>query len=486
MKKFALLIAFILLFITFDSNAQIVSKFKAKAGYSTAFEKAEESLDVPELLLVGIGNASTEQLPVDPDFDFETGESMIWIYIFQEKGGTSYKAYVVYKVPIIGLQATEIPFDQLLPMLPIKPEGKIVSDDWIDSDVMITEFKKEDKIKNYLEDNPNPGMYFIGMFNIAENQLLPNNRTYWTITFYDESLPLTCAMDAYTKEVWCEIQLSDFNGFTAKAAFADVKQRAIEEGLENPETLMVMTMKSGIENLPFKNKFDFTNGTSGFWVYLFREKDEAENLKAFVSWQTQSGAYKIQSMSVDLILDMLPVSTISPLENDNWPDSDYMIDVFNQNSYFRDFMQNHPDPWAFEIGIFVNEDNPQMESGQAYWGIAIVDDEETRDSLACVMNIDNDKITCGTIFSDVDEKEITGLTIYPNPARDRIYVDLPQTLSSPLSIYLYDVIGNEIRTKENINAGTVSLNVRELSAGIYIIKVVDPFGVNVRKIIIER
>lgn len=486
MKKMYFALVLAILTFTFNANAQVVTKITAKDGYDIASQKAEESLTNPELLLIGIGNANSEQFPVNPDFDFDTGKSMLWIYIFQESGESKFKAYIAYNVPIIGIQATEIPFDQLLPMLPIQPEGSIDNNDWIDSDEMITEFKTEDKIKDYLDNNPNPGMYFIGLFNIAENPMIPNNKTYWSLIFYDEDLPLTCVMDAYTKEIWCGIQFNDFEGFTAKAAFDEVKLQAIDDGIENPETLMVMTMKTGIEGLPFQNKYDFENGTSGFWAYLFRDKNNNENMKAYAAWKMPPSGYKIQEIGVDLVLDLLPVSTIAPLENDDWPDSDYTMDVFNQHSYFNDFITEHPDPWTYEIGIFVNEDNPQIDPFQGYWGIAIVDDETTRDSLACVMNIDNEQIKCGTLFSDVEDYIKESFSIYPNPADEYLMISIPEIVSSSASIVVYDVIGNPVIVKKSLDEIIKTIDVGHLSSGVYMMKIINNTKILTKKFIIDR
>ena len=484
MKKTVILFAILFAFIA--SETCIAGSFKAKAGYDAALAKATSSLTNPEFLLVGTGNGNTGALPISPEFNFDTGEAMIWFYIFQESDQSSYKAYIVVEIPIIGFQVTEIPFDQIIPMLPMQPKGKVESDAWVDSDVMITTFKQESKVQEYLNTYPVPSMYFIGMFTIAENQIVPDNNTYWSLILKDEQLPLSCAMDAYTKEVWCGVQLGDIIGFTAKQAYPSAKQRAVDDGLVNPEALMVITMKTGIESIPISNKFDFEKGTANYWIYHFREKDNPGKMSAYVAWNDKISGYTMQQMDVSMVMDLMPVSPIAPLKSENWPDSDYMVNIFNQHDYFNIYMDEHPDPWSYIIGIFVSEDNPQLEPLQAYWAVVIVDDEITHDSLACVMNIDNDEITCGTLFSSVDDVTLDNISLYPNPANESILINLPESDFHSTSIILYDIIGNVAISNNDISDYSVRLDVSKLSAGVYILKVNTGAKTFVRKVIIER
>jgi hypothetical protein len=470
MKRFFPFIAILLLIAAIESNAQM-NPFTAKDGFSAALSKAESSLTSPELLLIMTGSADQGQIPISPDFDFETGEAMLWIYVFQEADQSAFRAYVVVKIPVIGFQATEIPFDQIAPMLPVQPKGKVPNDDWVDSDEMLDAFLTESKVQDYLADGNVPEVYFIGLFNIAENPLLPND-TYWAMTLMDNNLPLTCALNAYTKEVSCGIQLSDVVQFTARSAYAAAEEKALEKGLLEPETLAVLTMKTGIEDLPIKNKFDFNAGTASYWVYLFREENNPNKMAAFIAWSDNLGGYVMQDFDADLVMELLPISPIAPLEDINWVDSDYMISVFNQHQYFEDYMTEHPDPWSFVIGVFTNEDNPQMEPFKAYWGIVIVDDEASRDSLACVMSLETEEITCGTVLSTYDE-ELSDLSIYPNPADNFINLKY-HAYTNETKITIVNSAGFEVFTTietSSMGKNILRYDIQKLCNGSYYVKV---------------
>jgi len=460
-----------MLLFAYESNAQM-NPFTAKDGYSSALSKVQVSLTNPELLLVVTGSADQGQLPISPDFDFETGEAMLWIYAFQESDQSAFSAYAVVKVPIIGFQATEIPFEQILPMIPIQPKGKIQSSDWVDSDEMMGIFRTESKVQEYLDGGNVPEAYIISMFNVAENPILPNNKTYWVLSIMDDPLPLTCAMDAITKEVWCGIKLSDIVSFTARQAYDAAKEKAIEKGLIEPQTLMVMTMKTGVEELPITNEFDFDAGTANYWVYHFREKDNPDKMAAFVAWNDNVGGYVMQEMDVNLVMELMPVSPLAPLIDENWVDSDYMVSIYNQHQYFTDFMAEHPDPSSFVIGIFTNEDNPQLEPFKPYWGIAIVDDEESRDSLACVMSLETEEIICGTVLKANEQYE-NQLSIYPNPADSFINLKY-MAYENKTRISIVNAAGFELFSvlKSNIVGENIfRYNIQNFSNGSYYVKI---------------
>lgn len=471
MRKTIPFIAFFMLLFAYESNAQM-NPFTAKDGYSSALSKVQVSLTNPELLLVVTGSADQGQLPISPDFDFETGEAMLWIYAFQESDQSAFSAYAVVKVPIIGFQATEIPFEQILPMIPIQPKGKIQSSDWVDSDEMMGIFRTESKVQEYLDGGNVPEAYIISMFNVAENPILPNNKTYWVLSIMDDPLPLTCAMDAITKEVWCGIKLSDIVSFTARQAYDAAKEKAIEKGLIEPQTLMVMTMKTGVEELPITNEFDFDAGTANYWVYHFREKDNPDKMAAFVAWNDNVGGYVMQEMDVNLVMELMPVSPLAPLIDENWVDSDYMVSIYNQHQYFTDFMAEHPDPSSFVIGIFTNEDNPQLEPFKPYWGIAIVDDEESRDSLACVMSLETEEIICGTVLKANEQYE-NQLSIYPNPADSFINLKY-MAYENKTRISIVNAAGFELFSvlKSNIVGENIfRYNIQNFSNGSYYVKI---------------
>ncbi len=78
-------------------------------------------------------------------------------------------------------------------------------------------------------------------------------------------------------------------------------------------------------------------------------------------------------------------------------------------------------------------------------------------------------------------KEI--INIYPNPASDKVFINTNKTINS---IVIYDILGNQVAHYEQVNNNQYTLDVNDLLAQIYIVKIVfvDNSIVN-KKLIIE-
>ena len=82
----------------------------------------------------------------------------------------------------------------------------------------------------------------------------------------------------------------------------------------------------------------------------------------------------------------------------------------------------------------------------------------------------------------------SGFSIYPNPAKDKIYVDFGENRTSDVNIGIYNMMGKMVRkysADEKIGNPFVA-DISSLDLGIYLIKVLYPDGVVTRKFIIER
>lgn len=64
------------------------------------------------------------------------------------------------------------------------------------------------------------------------------------------------------------------------------------------------------------------------------------------------------------------------------------------------------------------------------------------------------------------------ISLYPNPAKDYIIVDLGAAATNVQSIIITDALGKEIMTR-SVSAATISINLNNLSSGIYFVKLLD-------------
>ena len=77
-----------------------------------------------------------------------------------------------------------------------------------------------------------------------------------------------------------------------------------------------------------------------------------------------------------------------------------------------------------------------------------------------------------SIHTDIDVAENT-MDIYPNPANDNTYINLNLTDNSEVSIYIYNAVGQLVKTiNTNLQSGEnyVAVETSALKAGMYIVK----------------
>lgn len=85
-----------------------------------------------------------------------------------------------------------------------------------------------------------------------------------------------------------------------------------------------------------------------------------------------------------------------------------------------------------------------------------------------------------TSNENVEEMLVSNVTIYPNPANDRLYVE---TLTLTLTIEIYDVYGRQQVTKSLCHQGALVVDLTNLNSGIYFVKVVTENGNVVKRIV---
>lgn len=117
------------------------------------------------------------------------------------------------------------------------------------------------------------------------------------------------------------------------------------------------------------------------------------------------------------------------------------------------------------VSIFAPSSNGYAPVGTSY-------------SAAGAWRIDNFTVTGSTL--GVNQNSIEGLKVYPNPVVDgKLYINTTANVSKAVAIY--DVLGKQVvnTTTENI------VNVSNLNAGVYILKVTEEGKTATRKLVIK-
>jgi len=78
------------------------------------------------------------------------------------------------------------------------------------------------------------------------------------------------------------------------------------------------------------------------------------------------------------------------------------------------------------------------------------------------------------LFLSIEDKMQEQISVYPNPAENMLFVEMPTSLQ-PESIIIFDCIGKEIFTT-TFNAQKISINTEDFPEGIYFIEVSSKNG----------
>lgn len=99
-----------------------------------------------------------------------------------------------------------------------------------------------------------------------------------------------------------------------------------------------------------------------------------------------------------------------------------------------------------------------------------------------------DDIEIGSSIDINDNLQNQSLLVYPNPAKDKIYIDFGDLTPNNVKIEIYNMMGKMVRKyeKEEKITGTFFADISGLDSGLYLIKINDKHGVVAKKLIIEK
>lgn len=209
MKKFLLIIMVLFTFGIVESQAQLLTKFKAKAGYNVALEymKSTKGMQQPKLQFSGTFNQSIPlgEIPIEIEVDLNAGTATGWAYFFVDADNKENTGRVFLLKPIIGEFLTlEIPDIDLTEMGLEFGENVYISDfNWMDSDAMVGKLKANSDYMEFFNNYSPFSQIFVIVF-AGEN---PDNNNavepLWAVSLSNENYVRNCAVQAETGLVFC-------------------------------------------------------------------------------------------------------------------------------------------------------------------------------------------------------------------------------------------------------------------------------------------
>jgi len=89
------------------------------------------------------------------------------------------------------------------------------------------------------------------------------------------------------------------------------------------------------------------------------------------------------------------------------------------------------------------------------------------------------------VISNINNLNFIDLKLYPNPATNKVTLDLSNTTIDQFSVQLFTINGQQILDIKNQNDRLVHLDVASYPSGIYFVKIISGKNIVTKKLILE-
>ncbi|MBI4645691.1 MAG: PKD domain-containing protein [Bacteroidia bacterium] len=222
----------------------------------------------------------------------------------------------------------------------------------------------------------------------------------------------------------------------------------------------------------FRNKEIFTNLDYPFQLYdtLSIKGNSANDLKYYYFFYD----WEIIGLN-DCFSSRIPVWAVindSAIAGFSYLINNMHVSFNNSSQYFTECV------WDFGDGQFSYENNPVHTylSDGTYTVMLVAQNSCFSDTLIKTITI-----------SGINEYEKNCFNIYPIPARDKVFIELPEMFNKPIKITVYDIYGNVIYRTEyyQINSQRIEVRLSGSARGIYFVQISTLETVQYSKIIIQ-
>ena len=126
--------------------------------------------------------------------------------------------------------------------------------------------------------------------------------------------------------------------------------------------------------------------------------------------------------------------------------------------------------------------------------VLMVNDFHTISNSACITSNNSPDEVCseitsivtGTVTSTSDVDGQSGMTVFPNPAQDRVYLNFKNPLIGSAKINLLGIDGRMIANFKLANAASsLEMDVSKFPAGVYMVQVITEEGISVQKVVVQ-
>jgi hypothetical protein len=244
--------------------------------------------------------------------------------------------------------------------------------------------------------------------------------------------------------------------FEAKAGYI-----ATKDSLEDMELMMVV-VTSGKDSPTYLN---LETGESDSWMYCYRDKNDTTYNALYFVLKDNSGW-----MLFPLVENLELPEGSKPLDNVNWLGSNGFFEALSENSIFKKYMTDNPNPGDIQILLTFypfdfDENVPKKYINQYLWLFQT-------EGLQCVTNALTGETDC-MLTTDVDTEnlKIDNVKFFPNPAYDEL--NIQNDNEQDYYFEIYNTYGKKVKRMNLLGSNLSKMTVNDLPVGVYIVKIFD-------------
>jgi len=93
-------------------------------------------------------------------------------------------------------------------------------------------------------------------------------------------------------------------------------------------------------------------------------------------------------------------------------------------------------------------------------------------------------VTIDSLLSGIPETAFASLSVYPNPASDRVHIAIGLPAGKPVTLSLMDLSGTTLRSLDAVSGRPVTLDCSDVAGGVYLLRVCGSSGCATRRVIV--
>jgi len=139
--------------------------------------------------------------------------------------------------------------------------------------------------------------------------------------------------------------------------------------------------------------------------------------------------------------------------------------------------------WAWDFGdgspVDTNQNSSHTYAADSTYKVCLSVTNSCGSDSTCM------NVMVGTVGISPGVLALGSLKVYPNPANDRLIVEINDLNNGSYDVELYDHMGRLVRNYQDQSSGKLKINRKDLGAGLYLLRVKTAKGIYSNKIVFE-